>query len=229
MSNIEVEVYAKIKKAEVSIIHEYYKRLISSIEDLKEKVYLEYLEDFYEKFYKTNFLYDENEKLIVKQYMKAFEDIKIKHRMDYEFQFLFYQLISSYIVIFSNKIQFQLIEFVKDCLKKDISDKDDDAIKEIKKESLKFLGIDIKNEDGFDLTRTLSNVIKHGKGCSFNHLKNKYPKYLNGIEKYSKCSSFFTDLEVILNIDQTTVDLICSNICNMWDKISQAFNNPSIS
>ena len=69
MSNIEVEVYAKIKKAEVSIIHEYYKRLISSIEDLKEKVYLEYLEDFYEKFYKTNFLYDENEKKIVKQYM----------------------------------------------------------------------------------------------------------------------------------------------------------------
>lgn len=229
MSNIEVEVYAKIKKAEVSIIHEYYKRLISSIEDLKEKVYLEYLEDFYEKFYKTNFLYDENEKLIVKQYMKAFEDIKIKHRMDYEFQFLFYQLISSYIVIFSNKIQFQLIEFVKDCLKKDISDKDDDAISKIKEESIKFLGIDIKNEDGFDLTRNLANVIKHGKGGSYNHLKSKYPEYLKGIEKYSKCSFFFTDLEVILNIDSSTVDLICNNICHLWDKVSQALNNTSTS
>lgn len=229
MVNIDiVNVFVKIKKAEISIINEYFKRYISCIEDLKNKVYLEYLEDFYEDYYKKTDQLDENELSIKRLYLKAFKEREIKDRIDYETQYLYYQVISSFIVVLSNKLQFQLIEFVKDCLNIELPNYDDDAICKIKKE-LKFLGIDIKNEDGFDLARTLTNVIKHGKGGSYNHLKSKYPEYLKGIEKYSKCSIFFTDLEVILNIDSSTVDLICNNICHLWDNISQTLNKTSIS
>lgn len=140
--------------------------------------------------------------------------------------FLSYELTSSYIVLLSSKLQYHLLEFVQDCLKINLKYSRYGANNQIVEEIKNKLEIDLHNEDGYELTLILANVIKHGEGKSYKTLFEKYPNFVNDRGRYSEIVYYIPEnTQIILNIDSSTVSLICDNICHLWDKISQALNN----
>ena len=126
-----------------------------------------------------------------------------------------YRLLVSNIVSLISTWEQQLYDYISKYYNNNIQNE----FGALKQEFINVLQIPNDEFDKIAEYRYLENVLKHGKGDSYNKLQNMSSKFLDNNPNFVSLQNGVSFNILVLNINETTISELCNTLESFWDQV----------